>query len=164
MPKFSYLLLLLFILSISVKAQIQKEVPVLTYEEVEQIIQQEDDKILVVNFWATTCAPCIKELPHFMEVNQRFKSNPKYKMLLVSLDRTKDMSRVLNFMKAKNIETEVVLLNDNKRMNVWIPRYDENWGGEIPVTVFYKKGQKVEFHNGVISKEELTNKINKYLN
>ena len=39
----------------------------------------------VVNFWATWCSPCIKELPHFEYVNEKYSSK-NVKVFLVSLD------------------------------------------------------------------------------
>ncbi|PJJ64464.1 TlpA family protein disulfide reductase [Chryseobacterium geocarposphaerae] len=145
-------------------AQNQTDVSSVKYEELEKRIQSERDKLLVVNFWATTCAPCVKELPYFMEVNNKYKNDPKFKMLLVSLDRAVDKERVLKFIKNKNLGAEVILLDDIKRMNTWIPRFEKNWDGNIPVTIFYKNGEKVHFNDGEMSKEDLENTIAKHLN
>ncbi|WEK68912.1 MAG: TlpA disulfide reductase family protein [Candidatus Chryseobacterium colombiense] len=139
-------------------------IPMIQYELLEKKIKEEKDIFLVLNFWSTTCAPCVKELPHFMEVNNKFKDNPKFKMLLVSLDRAKDKDRVIEFIKKKNITAEVILLDDIKRMNTWIPLFEKNWDGNIPVTIFYKNGEKVHFNDGEMRKEDLENTIAKHLN
>ena len=139
-------------------AQIQNDVALINYEDLEKRIAQEKDKLVVVNFWATTCAPCVKELPHFIEVNNQFKS-PGFKMLLVSLDMARDKQKVINFIKTKNLTAEVVILDDNKRMNTWIPKFQKDWEGEIPVTFFYKNGEKVFFKNGEMSLQELKSAI-----
>ncbi|MDM1553918.1 TlpA disulfide reductase family protein [Chryseobacterium indologenes] len=141
----------------------QADVAVLKYEELEKKIQLEKDKFLVVNFWSTTCAPCVKELPHFMEINHQYAGNPEFKMMLVSLDRLVDKERVLKFIKNKNLTAEVVLLDDIKRMNTWIPRFEKEWDGNIPVTLFYKNGEKVYFNDGEMSKEELRKTITENL-
>lgn len=157
-------LLLLFYIVFQTTLQAQQEsVPLLKFEELEKKIAEAPARLLIVNFWATTCAPCVKELPHFMEINRRYETNPEFKMLLVSLDRAKDLERVKKFMTDKDITAQVVLLDDNKRMNTWIPRIDPEWGGEIPVTVFYRRGVTVHFHNGEISKTELEEIISKHL-
>lgn len=93
------------------------DVPMIKYELLEKKIQEEKEVLLVLNFWSTTCAPCVKELPDFMEVNEKYKDNPKFKMLLVSLDRPKDKDRVVQFIKNKKLSAEVILLDDIKRMN-----------------------------------------------
>ena len=152
--------LLFIFLSFTVFKAQHSDLKVMKYEELEKRIQQENDKLLVVNFWSTTCAPCVKELPHFMEVNNKNSGNPKFKMILVSLDRLADKERVMKFMKNKNLTAEVVLLDDIKRMNTWIPRFEKNWDGNIPVTLFYKNGEKVYFNDGEMSREELEKTIN----
>ncbi|WP_267403468.1 MULTISPECIES: TlpA disulfide reductase family protein [unclassified Chryseobacterium] len=155
--------LFLFLFSISVFNAQQKDVPSIKYEELESRIQQEKDQLLVVNFWSTTCAPCVKELPHFMEINKKYSDNPKFKMILVSLDRLVDKERVIKFIKSKNLTAEVILLDDIKRMNTWIPRFEKDWDGNIPVTIFYKNGEKVHFNDGEMSKDVLENIIVKNL-
>lgn len=151
----------LLFFSVSLFAQ-QTEIPFLKYEELETKIQNEKAEFVVVNFWSTTCAPCVRELPDFMKVNERYRENPNFKMLLVSLDRAKDVERVRKFIRDKNLTAEVVILDDNKRMNTWIPRFDEKWGGEIPVTVFYSKGKKVHFQNGEMHLDELEEIVSKH--
>ncbi|UQB67868.1 TlpA family protein disulfide reductase [Epilithonimonas zeae] len=155
---------LLLIFPFLINAQIQTDVSLIKYEDLEKRIQQEKDKFVVVNFWATTCAPCVKELPHFIEVNKKYSQNPNFKMLLVSLDMARDKQKVINFIKTKNLTAEVVILDDNKRMNTWIPKFQKDWEGEIPVTFFYKNGEKVFFNNGEMSLEELESAINKNYN
>ncbi|MGN7865559.1 TlpA family protein disulfide reductase [Chryseobacterium sp.] len=144
------------------KAQ-QAAISIVKYEDLENRIRQEKDKLLVVNFWSTTCAPCVKELPHFMEVNNKHAGDPKFKMILVSLDRLADKERVLKFIKSKNLTAEVILLDDIKRMNTWIPRFEKDWDGNIPVTLFYKDGEKFHFNDGEMSREDLEKIINENL-
>ncbi|MPS72578.1 MAG: TlpA family protein disulfide reductase [Chryseobacterium sp.] len=155
---------LLLIFPFVMNAQIQTDVSLIKYEDLEKRISQEKDKFVVVNFWATTCAPCVKELPHFIKVNNKYSKNPDFKMLLVSLDMARDKQKVINFIKNKNLTAEVVILDDNKRMNTWIPKFQDNWEGEIPVTFFYKNGGKVFFNNGEMSLEELESAIIKSYN
>lgn len=98
-----------------------------------------------------------------MEVNNQNVGNSKFKMILVSLDRLVDKERVLKFIKNKNLTAEVFLLDDIKRMNTWIPRFEKEWDGNIPVTIFYKNGEKIHFNNGEMSKAELEKTITENL-
>lgn len=159
------LIVLIFSLSYfySQEQVIVNDIPTIKYELLEQKIKEEKDVLLVLNFWSTTCAPCVKELPDFMEVNNQFKGNPKFKMLLVSLDRAKDKEKVIQFIKNKNLTAEVILLDDIKRMNTWIPKFEKKWDGNIPVTIVYKNGEKVHFNDGEMTKTELENVITKNL-
>lgn len=134
------------------------------YEELQNVIAGEKGKLLVVNYWATWCGPCITELPHFMEVNRENKADPNFKMILVSLDQTRQLDRVKQLITRKKLETEHYLLDDNARMNEWIPKFDPGWGGGIPATFIYRNGVKVEFVESGLSRTELENLISKHKN
>ena len=162
MNKIFCFLALIFTVSF-VYAQKDQRIAVIRYEELDEKIKNEKDKVVVVNFWSTTCAPCVKELPDFMEVNNQFKDRANFKMLLVSLDRIKDQEKVMKFIREKNINAEVVLLDDIKRMNTWIPYFHENWEGNIPVTIIYKNTNKVHFNDGEMTRNELENLVSKNL-
>lgn len=145
-----------------VNAQTQ-EVKTIKYEELFNKVQQPTDQLIIVNFWATWCGPCVEEMPHFVEVYEANKNNPNFKLLLVSMDRAKQLDKVNQFIKDYNINAEVVVLDDNKRMNEWIPKVDKSWSGNIPVTAFYQNGEKVHFVNSELQKEELEQLINTYM-
>lgn len=149
----------------SCNAQTEKHIlKSVNYEELQSILQKDDGKLYVVNFWATWCKPCIEELPHFMEVNEIFKSDPNYKMILVSLDNVKAMdTKVKRFIENNDLNVDVYLLDDNKKMNEWIPATDETWSGAIPATVFYKNKKKVHFQEKQMTKYELEDVINENL-
>ena len=142
----------------------QTEINQIQYEALFDLIQKNDDKVYAVNFWATWCKPCIVELPEFMAVNHAFANEPNFKMYLVSMDLPKLVdSKVIPFLKKNDIKAETILLDDNKRMNTWIPKFDESWSGSIPATVFYKNGEKIFFHEGQLTQEQLTEIISKNL-
>ena len=95
-PKF--LLFLLFPLLLNAQT-----VPSLSYNELKPLLNQKGDKIYVVNFWATWCAPCIKELPYFEVIDRR----EDVEVLLVSLDFPKHKeSRLLPFIKKKQTSSK----------------------------------------------------------
>ncbi|WP_143882937.1 TlpA family protein disulfide reductase [Chryseobacterium binzhouense] len=144
--------------------KITGDVALIQYELLRDIIKENKDVLLVLNFWSTTCAPCVKELPDFMEINNKFSGKKNFKMLLVSLDRAKDKEKVVKFIENKNLTAEVVILDDIKRMNTWIPAFEEKWEGNIPVTIIYKHSEKIHFNDGEMSKQELESIIEKNLN
>lgn len=146
------------------KANSGHEVKIVRFEELEKVLNKNDDKLYVVNFWATWCRPCVLELPEFMDVNKANRSNQHFKMILISLDMAKDAKTLVRPFLIKNkIDADVYLLDDNKRMNEWIPAIDKSWSGAIPATVFYKNGKKLEFIESQLNKKELEQIINKYL-
>lgn len=142
----------------------QSDIPEISYEELFEKIQADEHTLYLVNFWATWCKPCVEELPEFMKVNEYCASNPHFKMYLISMDFAKNKnSLVVPFLAKNDIKAEVLLLNDNKRMNTWIPLVDESWSGAIPATVFFRGGKNIHFTEGKMTKEALIEIINKNL-
>jgi len=112
-----------------------------SYEELKVILDQKDDKTYVVNFWATWCAPCVKELPAFEKLNSAYAAKG-VEVLLVSLDFPKQLKkRVLPFITKKKIQSKVVLL-DNGKDDSWIKAIDSSWSGAIPATLIYNKASR----------------------
>jgi len=137
---------------------------IVNFDQLQTIIKKNDNKLYVINFWATWCRPCVEELPEFMEVNKSYRNNPGFKMILVSLDMASEIdSKVKPFLSRHKMEADVYLLDDNKRMNEWIPAIDKSWTGAIPATVFYRNGKKLDFKESKIDKNELIKIINQYL-
>lgn len=137
---------------------------IINFDQLQTIIKKNDNKLYVINFWATWCKPCVEELPEFMEVNKIYKKNPRFKMILISLDLATEInSKVRPFILKNKIQPDVYILDDNKRMNEWIPAIDSQWSGAIPATVFYKNGKKLDFFESKMQKNELIQTINKYL-
>ena len=79
---------------------ISQEVSKIKYHELEKIIQASESQLTIVNFWATWCAPCIKELPHFEAADEM----SDIKVLLVSLDFPQDYEKVQKFVIKKQLQ------------------------------------------------------------
>lgn len=128
----------IFFFSISGFSQ---NVKLLNINQLQERIKNGKDSTYVVNFWATWCAPCIKELPHFEKLSAEHKSD-KVAVLLVSLDfKSKLESNVIPFVKRKNLKNEVFLLNESNPQE-FIDRIDPSWSGSIPATLFIKEDKR----------------------
>jgi len=133
-----YYIILISIFSVSAYSQ---NVKLLNINQLNERIKNGKDSTYVVNFWATWCAPCIKELPHFEKLKEEHKSD-KLAVLLVSLDfKSKLESNVIPFVKRKNLKNEVFLLNESSPQE-FIDRIDPSWSGSIPATLFIKNDKR----------------------
>lgn len=154
------LFLLFFMLFSNMRGQ---EVSIIGAGDLERILSDSTDTLHVINFWATWCGPCVIELPHFEDVSKNF-SERNVKFILVSLDFPSQLgSRLIPFVKEKNIRLKVVLLNELD-YGKWMPLVDTQWKGNLPATlVFNNLSGKREFVPGALEKEEISNLIIKNL-
>lgn len=135
------------------KPAVQQEIPVYDFKSFEPYLHKNTDTTYIVNFWATWCKPCIKELPAFDSLSVAYK-NEKVKVILVSLDFSEKLEGVVKpFLKKKGISSEVILLDDPDA-NAWIEKVDKSWSGAIPATVIYKKSKRA-FYERSFTYDEL---------
>lgn len=135
-----------------------QEIKVVDFESFQPYLQKNnDDTVYVINFWATWCVPCVKEMPYFTKARREY-TDEKIKFLLVSLDFPQNIkSRVIPFIEKHKIQAEVIVLDD-PNANSWIDKVNPSWSGALPATVVYKNEQK-SFHEGEITYKQLTNLI-----
>ena len=67
-------------------------------------------KVIIVNFWATWCAPCLKEMPSFETLYRRYRSKG-LTLLAISLDK-ESSSKVQEFVDKYNLSFPVLLDTD----------------------------------------------------
>ncbi|HND82571.1 MAG TPA: TlpA disulfide reductase family protein [Chitinophagales bacterium] len=129
-----------------------QQVRVVKWPEVQKILTQKSDTTFIINFWATWCKPCVTELPFFESNAQHFSEFP-VKIILVSQDAKTRSAQVSDFLKKNNYTSEAFILSAGNP-NIWIDKIDNRWSGAIPMTLFYKNGNKEYFHEGEYSTAE----------
>lgn len=138
-------------------------IPVLNYEELRPLLHLDNDTTYVVNFWATWCVPCVKELPYFIQLDSMYQMDA-FKLVLVSLDFRKDYLRKLQpFVRERGLERNVLVLEDN-RSNFWIDDIDKTWSGSIPATLVFKGKERVFLERTFQHVDELSDIVKPYLN
>jgi|SRR5690554_3087439 thiol-disulfide isomerase/thioredoxin len=155
------ILIFLFLISFTGFCQ-QKTTPeVVDFEGVSPLLSATDDKIYIINFWATWCAPCIKEIPYFEQILEKYQDQ-KVEVILVSLDFAEHLeNRVIPFIEKNNIQSQVVVLDDTNS-NYWIPLVHPQWSGAIPATLIYHKNHR-KFYEKSFTYNELENELKTFL-
>ena len=156
MKKIFLALSVLMTTMISASAQ---QARIIKLPELEKIISPVTDTTYVINFWATWCKPCIKELPHFDALESTFAGSP-IKVILVSLDFRRQYESVLLPWIEKNKIQSQVLLIDEPDYNSWIDKVDPSWSGAIPATLIvnHKAGIR-KFYEREFTREEINETV-----
>jgi peroxiredoxin len=112
-------------------------------------IKEWQGKVLVINFWATWCPPCLKEMPEFEAMQNEF-SNKGMQFIGIALD---DADPVKEFITSNKI-TYPILLGEDQGTKL---AHDlGNIVNTVPFTVIVdKKGLVVKSHMGELSREQL---------
>jgi len=71
-------------------------------------------ELIIINFWATWCTPCIKEIPELVELEKKFADKVDVLFISVGLNPAKDVSF---FLKKNNYEKIDVFIDHNLKIS-----------------------------------------------
>ena len=95
------------------------------------------DSVLVINFWATFCKPCVGEIPYYQTVSNKYKD--KVKLMLVSLDMKESYpDKIIAFAAKHDFVSQIIWLNETDA-DYFCPLINKNWSGALPTTYFINK-------------------------
>jgi thiol-disulfide isomerase/thioredoxin len=66
----------------------------------DQLLATMRGNVVLVDFWATWCRPCIASFPHTVELSRQYQGRP-LRVVSVSVDDTGDTDRVLEFLRSQ---------------------------------------------------------------
>lgn len=145
------LLVLLLLLPTSLLAQ---EVNTGDVMDFRRIIDGSRGRVLIVNFWATWCSPCIKEFPGLMNLRREF---PEDKLEIIGISVDYNPRTVKNFAKQNQVNFPI-LLDDGSISSMLSVK-------SIPRTLIYnRQGEKILDHLGFISEESFRHVVERLLN
>jgi thiol-disulfide isomerase/thioredoxin len=145
---------LLVALSSLVLGQGEKLAPKLELKDVEGRVLRLSDykgKVVLLNFWATWCAPCRAEMPDLVKWQREYK-NKGLQVIGVTYP-PEELAEVLEFIKSIKVNYPVALGEEQTKA-----MFDK--GENLPVTVVIdKKGMICEVIQGIIFPEEFEQKV-----
>lgn len=121
-------------------------------------ISEWQGKILVINFWATWCPPCRKEIPDFVALQQQY-ADKSVQFIGIALE---DKEPVAEYIAAAKVNYPILLGGDN---GIALARQLGNNVDAVPYTLIVdRQGQIIHRHPGEFSKEQLVEIITPLLN
>jgi thiol-disulfide isomerase/thioredoxin len=110
-------------------------------------LQDMKGKIILLDFWATWCRPCVAAFPAMQKIVERYENNPDVLILFVNtFEREKDkaerIAHVQSFVKQKNLPFEVVLDTSNDVGYITAAAYDVD---AIPAQFVINKTGQVRY-------------------
>ena len=79
----------------------------------KSIIEREGNRYVLLEFWATWCGPCMREVPHLKEAYTRFHGKG-FEIYSMSIDKEDDKDKWMQTIKEKGMEWTNVLRTDAK--------------------------------------------------
>ncbi len=77
--------------------------------EFPKLIADSKGKVLVVNFWATWCGPCIAEFPEFVAIDQKYRAKG-VRVVGISADELSDIDqKVIPFIREQKVKFEIAV-------------------------------------------------------
>ena len=104
----------------------------------QQIGSHKQQEVVLLNFWATTCAPCIEEIPMILELEDKYRDKG-FKVYFASTDRLENKKKVIRFLEKHDIKG-ISFLKEEGNDFEFINTINEEWSGALPFTVIYDTG------------------------
>jgi len=120
------------------------QVQEITIQKLLELIESEQGGVLVVNFWATWCEPCVKEMPELVHFYEQYQ--PKgVRFLSVSADHPQQIEKsVIPFAEQMKLPFPVYVVGGESPDDL-VKAIDSNWVGSLPATfLFDASGQKTQ--------------------
>ncbi|MGB6329861.1 MAG: TlpA disulfide reductase family protein [Halarcobacter sp.] len=117
--------------------------------------KQLEGKTVLLNFWATWCAPCLEEIPLFNKLYEKY--NDKLEIIGILIEKNKKPEELQEFMTKLNMKFPVVVGDENYRAAKAfddVKMFPESF-------VFGKDGKFLKKYVGVVDEAGLESLINK---
>jgi thiol-disulfide isomerase/thioredoxin len=114
-------------------------------------------KIILINFWATWCSPCRKEIPELSRI-QKEMGNNNLQIIGIAID---DADAVRDFMK--HVEVNYPVLTGDEHTPEWAEQLGNKLAALPFSVVLDQSGKQVDAHMGILDREKVMKMIKSIL-
>ncbi len=153
---------LLITLILSALALTAQPLPVINESNYASTVAAAKGKVVLVNFWATWCVPCRKEMPELVKLAAKLEAKG-FVFVTISGDEPEAEAAARKFLTANAVKppTYIRKANDDDK---FITLVDPKWNGSLPALFLYdRKGVKVKAWYGETALEAVEAEISKRL-
>ncbi len=140
-----------------------KLVPNISWDENGKKVSLSDykGKVVFINFWATWCAPCKKEMPYLSEIATELKDR-NFVMLGMNIFHQPKTPKIEDFLAANPVSYAII--DGNEQLVEAFKKASGNDMSAVPTTfIIDKEGKIVETIVGSRDKATFLSSINKHL-
>jgi thiol-disulfide isomerase/thioredoxin len=103
--------------------------------EFARTLKSNEGKIVLFDFWATWCDPCRAELPHLVQLQEKYRGRG-FVLLTVSADEPESAAAALEFLEKTGIHPPAYI-KQVKNDEDFINSIDTKWSGALPALFLY---------------------------
>ena len=116
---------------------------------IKALRQNATGKTLLVNFWATWCAPCTAEFPELQKIYRMYRKRP-FDLVTVSINYPDEEAGVRKFLEGQHASSRNLLSGTMDPYEL-MGAFDPGWSGGVPYSVVIAPGGQVLYkENGTI--------------
>ena len=151
-----------FILISSALIISQSDVKEINADDLNDIIKKRDNKLLLINVWATWCIPCREEFPDLVKLADKYEK--ELEIIAISVDYEDEVETKVKPFLAKNNVNFKVYINGFKKDQEIIEFFNNDWNGALPGTFIYdRKGKQIKFIEGKRSFESFSSLLDEII-
>ena len=125
-----------------------------TVDNLKALRKNPTGKLLLVDFWATWCQPCVEEFPEF-ETMYRMYGNRKFDLVTVSINYPDERAAVLEQLEKQHATTRNLIFGSPQIYDL-MAAFDPSWKGAVPYTVLLgPQGEVLYQHQAPVDVLEL---------
>src|SRR4051794_23579905 len=133
----------------------------ITAREIPSQVAKNKGKVVLINFWATWCAPCADEFPALVKLYTAYKTRG-LEVIAVSMNDFSETPDVTSFVRSQNAPFPVYIAGTVEQ--TFYRSVDKRWSSGLPLSMIYDNSGKLRyFHEGARTYTQLEQDIKSLL-